>query len=106
MITVENVMEVEKLDGGMSALTDVLGCVLTYEVLHVPGVHGQTIGADGTGTFAELYLGDPEEAASAAVKHIRAMESRGWRLGAVHLVQHGDVYGWSGSPVRIVLPNS
>lgn len=106
VMRLENAMDVEKLDGGLSWLTDVLGCVLTYEVLRTPGAHGQTIGADGTGTFAEICLGDPEEAAAEATKRIRDLEARGWRFGAVYLVQHGDIYGWSGSPVRIVPPNA
>lgn len=92
--------------GAASGLSDELGCVLTYEVLHVPGVHGQTVGADGTGVFAEVYLCDPEQAAEIATQRIRDMEGRKWKLGAVHLVQHGNVYGWAGSPVRIVVPNA
>lgn len=91
--------------GGLSALTELLGCVLTYEVLHVPGVHGQTAGADGTGTFAEVYLCDPDIAAELAMARVRDMESRRWRLGAVHIVQNGEDYGWAGSPMRFLVPN-
>ena len=77
-----------------------IGCVMTYEILHVPGIGGQTVGADGSGLFAEIFLGDPERAAELARNKINDMEARGWKIGVVHIVQHGDLYGWGGTPVN------
>ena len=79
-----------------------IGCVLTYEIIRKPGAYGQTVGADGTGLFAEIYKGDPEAAAEAARGRIKMMLGFGWKLGPVHLVQNGECYGWGGSPVRFI----
>lgn len=78
-----------------------IGCVLTYEVLGWPGVHGQTVGADGAGIFAEVFLGEPGPAAAKAMKRINDMESKGVRLGPFHLV--ADEPGYTGAPMLMVI---
>ena len=39
-----------------------IGTVLTYEHKGMPGPCGQTVGADGAGTYAVVFLGDSAEA--------------------------------------------
>jgi hypothetical protein len=47
----------------------VVGAVLVYDLSASSGIHGQTVGADGSGSFAIAFLGDAEKCSIAAYRN-------------------------------------
>lgn len=84
--------------GVASELNDGLGAVLTYSVIRMRGVFGNTIGADGSGEFAELIYGTPEEAWIYAKDFLSTLEARGFKVKSATIVLNEECYG--GFPIR------
>ena len=78
-----------------------VGCVLYYEIAPYRGVCGATVGADGGGEFADVFLGDPEACATAAREKVLEMERRGTKLKNASILCNGDIYSYSGSHVTV-----
>lgn len=76
-----------------------IGAVLAYTVKPSRGVCGSTIGADGSGDFAVVFLGSEEDGANAAARYVRSLEQSGKRLSNA-VIMHGDIY--SGRTITIV----
>lgn len=77
-----------------------IGTVLTYEHLGVPGAGGQTVGADGRGQYAVVFLGNnPEETEIAARSYIKCWLQKPY-VKNIHLVS--AVEGYSGIPLQVV----
>lgn len=93
-------MNVEKLDGGLSALTDVLGCVLTYSTTGHNRPCGQTIGANGLGEYVVLITGDTVDAEQAAREYLRNLERNGYRITEAIIVTNEEAY--SGKPISVM----
>jgi hypothetical protein len=74
-----------------------IGTVLTYQFEGVSGACGQTVGADGAGTYAVVFLGDNVEATEfAACQYARKLT----RIRHLHIVSAKEEY--SGIPLRVV----
>ena len=74
-----------------------IGTVLTYEFLGTSGACGQTVGADGAGTYAVVFLGDNVEATEfAACQYANKLT----RIKNLHIVSASETY--SGIPLRVV----
>lgn len=93
-------MDVEKLDGGLSSLTEVLGCVLTYRTTGHSRPCGQTIGANGLGEYVVLFTGTPMDAELCARRYLQNLEHNGYRITEAILVTNEDAY--SGKPISVV----
>lgn len=76
-----------------------IGAVLAYTVKPRAGVYGATMGADGSGDFAVVFLGTEAQGADAAALYVRALEQSGARL-ANAVIMHGDLY--AGRAITIV----
>lgn len=77
-----------------------IGGVLTYNRKGRRGICGQVIGADGSGEFAYVIEGTPDEANAWATAHIRAQEENGYRFESVTIVLNEECY--SGSALHFV----
>ena len=86
--------------GAASALTDVLGAVLTYRTTGHNRPCGQTIGANGLGEYVVLITGDPDHAYQAAREYLRDLERNGYRITEAILVTNEDAY--SGKPISVI----
>lgn len=83
-----------------SRLSAGLGAVLTYATTGRAGVHGMTIGADGSGEYAVLFMGNAVDAENAAREYFRRLERAGWRLMSAAIVTNEPTF--CGETVRIV----
>jgi len=80
--------------------TALLGAVLTYSTTGRAGVHGMTIGANGSGDYAVIFMGAANEAEAAAREYVRRLERAGYLLkSATLVVNEPSVFS---EPVRIV----
>lgn len=77
-----------------------LGAVLTYTSSGRSGVHGMTIGADGSGNFAVLFIGTSAEAENAATEYLRRLRRAGYRISAAHIVPNEQLF--TGTTIRVV----
>ena len=86
----------------MSGLTidssALLGAVLTYTDPGGHGACGNTVGADGRGDYAVLFMGSSEVAETAAREYINSLQSR--RVRNICLVTAEE--GWLGCPITII----
>ena len=79
----------DEAGSGNVRLNDELGGILTYRCGGLKmGVCGQTVGADGSGEFALLIKGTPEQASEYARNHLRELEAR-YRIEDAIFVQNG-----------------
>lgn len=77
------------------------GCILTIKSKGRSGVHGTTIGGDGSGETGFLIHGDPEAAHAWAVEHVRNMERAGHRIESATVVR-SDLETYSGNALQVV----
>lgn len=77
-----------------------LGAVLTYTSNGRSGVHGMTIGADGSGDFAVLFMGTWADSESAAAEYLSRLQQAGYRISTAHIVPNERLF--SGTSVRVV----
>ena len=75
-MTIEKPQDSAATTGAASELSAGLGAVLTYRNDGRAGVGGQQVGADGAGTYAVLFMGDPYEAAGAAREYVSRLRGR------------------------------
>lgn len=95
--------QLQAFDGGTcgtSVKADVLGAVLTYSTTGRAGVCGMTVGANGAGEYAVLFMGNPADAEMAAREYVRRLERAGWRLRSATIVPNEPTFG--GTTVRVV----
>ena len=77
-----------------------IGTVLTYEHTGIRGAGGQTVGADGSGQYAVVFLGDnAEETEIAARSYIKCWLQKPY-VKHIHLVSASETY--SGIPLQVV----
>jgi hypothetical protein len=79
---------------------DGLGAVLTYTSNGRSGVHGMTMGADSSGNFAVLFMGNAVDAENAATEYLRRLQQAGYRISAAHIVPNVPLF--SGTAIRVV----
>lgn len=89
---IQNVLAVPKVTPEPMSEKLEIGAVLTYDSLGNTSTGGQQVGADGSGTFAELFYGDPESAEAAARAKVSALIEAGYRLREVHIVVDEESY--------------
>lgn len=70
-----------------------VAAILAVDVGGRPGVHGQTMGADGAGQFAYIIRGTQEQADNWACEHIRQREKSGQQFFSCVLVFNEKGYG-------------
>lgn len=87
-------------DSARSALSAGLGAVLTYTSSGRSGVHGMTMGADGSGNFAVLFMGNSADAENAATEYLRRLQRAGYRISAAHIVPNEQLF--TGTAIRVV----
>jgi len=92
--------DLANFDSARSAFCAGLGAVLTYTSNGRSGVHGMTIGADGSGDFAVLFMGTAADSENAATEYLRRLQQAGHRISAAHLVPNERLF--SGTSVRVV----
>lgn len=80
-------------------LKDELVAVFTYELLPSKGAHGQTVGADGSGTKCIIYTGDADVAANQIHTLVNKLQKEG-RLGLAHVAWNDGLY--SGDSISVV----
>ena len=80
-----------------------IGGVLTYEIKPGGRACGQTIGADGSGEFAVVINGTPDDAEQWARDYLRKIEASGAKLGRVVFVRSEECF--TGPMVMEVTPN-
>ncbi len=73
-----------------------IGAVLTFRHHGAKGTGGQTVGADGTGTFCVIFTGGPSAAEIAAYKYARKLDRCVAGISDVCIV--ADIEGYFGSP--------
>ena len=100
MTTAQTPQDANEATIGAVASTAGLGAVLTYATAGRSGVHGMTIGADGAGEWAVLFMGNPGDAEMAALEYLRRLERAGWRIKSAAIVPNERQF--SGESVRIV----
>ena len=67
----------DETDGNKSALSVGLYAVLTFDDKGGGGIGGQTVGADGSGTYGVIFEADTiEKAANAAVEYLKEMQTK------------------------------
>ena len=72
--------------------------ILTYKSKGAYGIHGQIVGADGSGTFAVVFEGESLiEAENAAREYVRGLTGR---LESVHLVLNEEYF--TGKAIRTI----
>ncbi len=78
-----------------------IGAVITYYDTGTKQRCGQTMGADGSGGYCVVFLGEPEQAEEAAREYIKKIDkhARG-RIKEVHLVSALETY--HGLPVLVI----
>lgn len=77
-----------------------IGTVLTYEHAGIRGACGQTVGADGAGTYAVVFTGETvEETDFAASQYIQKHLQHAY-IKRVHFVSATETY--SGIPLQVV----
>ena len=81
-----------------------IGGVLTYEIKSGGRACGQTIGADGSGEFAVVINGTPDDAEQWARDYLRKIEASGAKLGRVVFVRSEECF--TGPMVMEVTPNA
>lgn len=87
-----------------SALNAGVGAVLTYTDHGCYGACGNTIGADGAGDYAVLFMGDPAASVLAAREYIAGLPAHS-RVSKVCIVDAQE--GYCGCPIStIVVPNA
>ena len=79
---------------------DSIGAVLTYTTSGRSGVHGTTIGANGQGTHAVLFVGDPYEAELSAEEWLNRLKRGGYHITEAAIVPKGRSF--SGQMIRVV----
>lgn len=87
-------------DNARSAFIAGLGAVLTYTSNGRSGVHGMTIGADGSGDFAVLFMGTWADSENAAAEYLSRLHQAGYRISTAHIVPNQRRF--SGDSVRVV----
>lgn len=92
--------DLENCDSARSAFISGLGAVLTYTSNGRSGVHGMTIGADGSGNFAVLFMGTSTDSENAATEYLSRLQQAGYRISAAHIVPNQRLF--SGTSVRVV----
>ena len=84
---------------GQTIDSSALGAVLTYTDPGGHGACGNTVGADGCGDYAVLFMGSSEEAETAAREYINSLQ-RCIRVRNICLVTAEE--GWLGCPITII----
>lgn len=77
-----------------------IGTVLTYEHTGIRGACGQTVGADGRGTYAVVFLGENVDATDAAAYAYVALHLQKPYVKQVRVVSASECY--SGIPLQVV----
>ncbi len=77
-----------------------IGAVLTFKHCGSRGTGGQTVGADGSGTFCVIFTGEPSAAEIAAYKYARKLDRCIAGISDVCIV--ADIAGYFGSPFSVV----
>lgn len=77
-----------------------IGTVLTYDHTGIRGVCGQTVGADGSGQYAVVFLGDTAETtAEAARDYVKKWLQHAY-IKNIRIVSALETY--SGIPLQVV----
>ena len=92
--------DLANFDSARSAFCAGLGAVLTYTSNGRSGVHGMTIGADGSGDFAVLFMGTWADSESSAAEYLSRLHQAGYRISTAHIVPNQRRF--SGDSVRVV----
>lgn len=75
-------------------------CIITYKYLGSRGICGQTVGADGKGDYAEVFISNTyEEIAEKTLERIKELQ-RTSRIVDLKCIY--DIEGYYGSPIKIV----
>jgi len=77
-----------------------IGTVLTYEHTGIRGACGQTVGADGRGTYAVVFLGENTEETEIAARAYVKMWLQQAYVKHIHLVSASEEY--SCIPLQVV----
>lgn len=72
--------------------------VLAYTIKKTSGSVGQTIGADGSGSFAVIIHGSPFDAHEKASEHLRKIESQG--MTVTNSIFVAGIEEYSGMPIK------
>lgn len=78
-----------------------IGGILSYRTEGMNGVHGQALGADGSGSFSVVFYGSPEQADELARNFMRELEKAGHRRVTYIFTTNEKKYGGK-SPVSFV----
>lgn len=80
-----------------------IGAVLFLKLGNRPGARGNVVGMGGSGTFVEIYLGDPSECLNQATKRVRDLERSGQAVMSAVCVD--NVEAVTGMPISIIAVN-
>ena len=84
---------------GQTIDSSALGAVLTYTDPGGHGAGGNTVGADGSGDYAVLFMGSSDAAETAAREYINSLQ-RCIRVRNICFVTAEE--GWLGCPITII----
>ena len=83
-------------------LKERLGGVLTYQITKPPpGGYGQIIGADGTGNFAIIFLGDSDVCYIQAIEFLNQLKKQGYCIGNNAMFVPNDET-FTGSAIQVI----
>jgi hypothetical protein len=71
-----------------------IGAVVSYRLGSRPGIRGQIIGADGSGDYARVFLGSPNDAVEKALEHLEGLRQKGHKIEECILVSNDQLDGW------------
>lgn len=88
----------------MDELLKQVGGILTYRTSGHRRPCGQTVGADGSGTFCIIFSGSPEDAEDKARAYIRKLELDTYVIENVLFVANDDNGSFYGNPIKVERP--
>jgi len=80
-------------------ILDKIGCVLSYSTTGNDKVGGQTVGANGAGSFCVLFIGSPDKAEEAAYDYLQKLKRFGYKEISAIITTNDPHRSYFGSPL-------